>query len=109
MSQLVKNPSAMQETWVRSRGWEVPLEKVMAVHSSILAWRTHGRRSLVGYSPQGGKESDMTLGGVRERERKKKKMKPVSMLGSCFLYPELSSCQHDWLKINSSFKCDSFP
>ena len=72
MSQLVKNPSAMQETWVRSRGWEVPLEKVMAVHSSILAWRTHGRRSLVGYSPQGGKESDMTLGGVREREKKKK-------------------------------------
>lgn len=32
------------------------------------------------------------------------------MLGSCFLYPgELSSCQHDWLKINSSFKCDSLP
>ena len=45
----------------------------MAVHSSILAWRTHGRRSLVGYSPLGGKESDMTLGGVkREREREKK-------------------------------------
>lgn len=36
-------------------------------------------------------------------------MKPVSMLGSCFLSPELSSCQHDWLKINSIFKCDSFP
>ena len=31
------------------------------------------------------------------------------MLGSCFLSPELSSCQHDWLKINSIFKCDSFP
>ena len=46
----------------------------MAVHSCILAWRTHGRRSLVGYSPLGGKESDMTLGGVkRERERGKKK------------------------------------
>ena len=36
-------------------------------------------------------------------------MKPVSMLGSCFLSPELSSCQHHWLKINSVFKCDSFP
>ena len=46
----------------------------MAVHSSSLAWRTHGRRSLVGYSPLGGKESDMTLGGVkREREREKKR------------------------------------
>ena len=33
--------------------WEEPLEKEMATHSSILAWRTHGRRSLVGYSPQG--------------------------------------------------------
>ena len=37
--QLVKNPPAIQETWVRSLGWEVPLEKGMAAHSSILAWR----------------------------------------------------------------------
>ena len=34
-----KNPPAMQETWVRSLGWEDPLEKGMATHSSILAWR----------------------------------------------------------------------
>ena len=34
-----KNLSAMQETWVRSLGWEDPLEKGMAIHSSILAWR----------------------------------------------------------------------
>ena len=40
MAQLVKNPPAMQETWVRSLGWEDPLEKGMATHSSILAWRT---------------------------------------------------------------------
>ena len=39
MTQLVKNPSAMQETWVRSLGWEDPLEKGKATHSSILAWR----------------------------------------------------------------------
>ena len=31
--------SAMQETWVRSLGWEDPLEKEMAAHSSILAWK----------------------------------------------------------------------
>ena len=39
VAQLVKNPSAMQETGVRSLGWEDPLEKGMATHSSILAWR----------------------------------------------------------------------
>ena len=39
MAQIVKNPLAMQETWVRSLGWEDPLEESMATHSSILAWR----------------------------------------------------------------------
>ena len=39
MVQLVKNPPAVQETWVRSLGWEDPLEKGKATHSSILAWR----------------------------------------------------------------------
>ena len=39
MTQLVKNLSAMRESWVRSLGWEDPLEKRMATHSSILAWR----------------------------------------------------------------------
>ena len=35
---MAKNPSAMQETWVRPLGWEDPLEKEMAAYSSILAW-----------------------------------------------------------------------
>ena len=39
MGQLVKNLLAMWETWVRSLGWEDPLEKGKATHSSILAWR----------------------------------------------------------------------
>ena len=39
MAQLVKNPPAMRETWVRSLGWEDPLEKKMATRYSILAWR----------------------------------------------------------------------
>ena len=38
VAQLVKNLPAMQRTWVRSLGWEDPLEKGKAVHSSILAW-----------------------------------------------------------------------
>ena len=42
VAQLVKNPPAMRETWVRSLGWEDPLEKGTATHSSILAWRTPG-------------------------------------------------------------------
>ena len=39
VAQLVKNLPAMQETRVRSLGWEDPLEKEMATHSSTLAWR----------------------------------------------------------------------
>ena len=39
VAQLVKNPPAMQETLVQSLGWEDPLEKGVATHSSILAWR----------------------------------------------------------------------
>ena len=39
VAQLVKNPPVIQETWVRSLGWEDPLEKGKATHSSILAWR----------------------------------------------------------------------
>ena len=39
VAQLVKNPPAMWETWIRSLGWEDPLEKGKATHSSILAWK----------------------------------------------------------------------
>ena len=39
VAQAVKRLPAMQETWVRSLGWEDPLEEGMATHSSILAWR----------------------------------------------------------------------
>ena len=60
LAQTVKRLSAMQETRVRFLGWEDPLEKEMAAHSSILAWKIHGLWSLVGYCPRGCKESDMT-------------------------------------------------
>ena len=40
MAQTEKNPPAMQETWVRSLGWEDPLEEGVATQSSILAWRS---------------------------------------------------------------------
>ena len=54
----------MQETkemWVQSLGREDTLEKEMATHSSVLAWeKSHGQRSLLGYSSWGCKESDTT-------------------------------------------------
>ena len=49
-----------KETQVWSLGWEDPLEKEMATHSSTLAWKVDGWRSLVGYSLWGRKESDTT-------------------------------------------------
>ena len=42
VAQMVKNLPAMWETWVQSLGWEEALEKGMATHSSILAWRIPG-------------------------------------------------------------------
>ena len=48
VAQLVKNPPAMQETWVQSLGWEDPLEKGKATHASILAWRITGTIQSMG-------------------------------------------------------------
>ena len=56
----VKNSPAMRETWVQSLGQEDPLEKGMATHCSILAWRIPWTEDLAGYSPWGYKELDMT-------------------------------------------------
>ena len=47
-------------TWVQSLDWEDSLEKEMATHSSILAWEIPGTEELVGYSPWGCKELDLT-------------------------------------------------
>ena len=49
------NLPAMQETQVQSLGGEDPLEKDMATHSSIPAWKSYGQRSLLGYSSLGHK------------------------------------------------------
>ena len=58
---IVKIPPAVREAWVQSPGWEDPLEKGMALPIPVfLPGEFHGQRSLAGYSPLGGKESDMT-------------------------------------------------
>ena len=67
---MVKNPPTTQETQGRSLGQEDPLEEEIATHSSIPAWKSHGQRRLVGYSPWGSqKESDMTDGLNKQQLR----------------------------------------
>ena len=57
---MVKNLSAMQETPIQSLGWEDPQEEAWQLTPVFLLGESHGPRSLVGYSPWGHKESDMT-------------------------------------------------
>ena len=60
VAQKVKNLPAMQETQIRSLGWEDPLEEGMATHSSTLAWRIPWTEQAGGYNPWGHKELDTT-------------------------------------------------
>ena len=60
MAQTVKKRPAMQETGVQSLGWEDPLEKEMATHSSILAWRIPWTEEHAGLQSMDRKELDMT-------------------------------------------------
>ena len=57
---MIKNLTAMQETWVQSLGWENPLEKGMIIHSSILAWR-------IPWTEEPGGDCDTTVHGVTNR------------------------------------------
>ena len=52
--------TAVQETWVRSLGQKDPLEKAMATHTSILAWRIPWTEEPAGLHPRSHRESDMT-------------------------------------------------
>ena len=61
VAQMVKNLPAMWETQVQSLGWEDPLEKGMAAHSSILAWRIPWIGKPGSYSPWDHKESYVTF------------------------------------------------
>ena len=54
---VVKNPPAIQETWVRSLGWEVFLEKKMATHYSILSWEIPGTEKPGGLESMVSQES----------------------------------------------------
>ena len=60
VAQMVKNPSAMWETWIWSLGWEDPLEEGVQPTPVFLPGETPGQRSLMGYSPWDHKELDIT-------------------------------------------------
>ena len=60
ITQLVKNLPAIQKTWVRSLGWGDPWRRVWQPTPVFLPGKSHRQRSLVGYSPWGHKELDMT-------------------------------------------------
>ena len=60
ITQLVKNLPAIQKTWVRSLGWGDPWRTAWQPTPVFLPGKSHRQRSLVGYSPWGHKELDMT-------------------------------------------------
>ena len=60
VTQMAKNPLAMHKTWVRSPGWEDPLDKGTATHSSILTWRVPWTEEPGGLHSWAHKESDTT-------------------------------------------------
>ena len=60
VTQTVKNLPAVQETWVQSLDWKYPLEKEMAIHSSILAWRILWTEEPGRLQPTGSQELDTT-------------------------------------------------
>ena len=66
VAQAVKNLPAMRETWVQSLGWEDPIRKGKAIHSSVLAWRIPWTEEPGGLQPWGCKGSDIT--GTEHRQ-----------------------------------------
>ena len=60
----------MQETWVQPLDWEDPLQKEMATHFSILAWKIPWKGSLAGYSPWGGKRVGLDFAIKNNKQRK---------------------------------------
>ena len=94
VTQMVKNLSAMTEIWVQSMGQEEPLEKGMATHSSILAWRIPWTKEPVGYSPWDCKELDKIeqLSTAQQDSRQERTLKNSYTTISCKVF-ELYYCK----------------
>ena len=86
VAQTVKRLSAMQETWVRSLGWEDPLEKEMAIHSRTVAWKIPwteepGRLQSMSCQSSGGGRGRRNKFGVKgQKVREKNKHQLVNGL-----------------------------
>ena len=91
VAQMVKNPPAMQKAWVRSLGWEDPLEEG---HGNPFQYscleKPHGQRSLAGYSPLGCKELDTT-----ERLSAAQGQGPYFHRTHCFSHTQQLCCDSD--------------
>ena len=95
VAQLVKNPPTMLETWVRSLGWEDPLEKGTATHFSILAWRIPWTVESKGLQRVGHYWVTFTQTIVKY-EKKQVWSKDQNFIFMCRLYHcwiELTTCQ----------------
>ena len=66
----VKNPPAMQETWMRSLHWEDPLEKKMATHPSVLAWKLPWTDEPAGVQSMGSQKSQDTTHWLKNNSKK---------------------------------------
>ena len=67
VAQKIKNPPAMQKTWVQSLGWEDPLEEDTATHPSILAWRIPWTEEPGGLQSTGRTESGLTEATLQQQ------------------------------------------
>ena len=84
---MVKNPPAMQKTWVQSLAWKDPLEKGMAIHSSVLAWEIPWTEELGGLQ-------------VTESQKNRTQLRPINKT-------TMNSTLHVGFKPESEVLCNS--
>ena len=107
VAQMVKNTTAMQKTWVRSLGWEDPVEEGMTTHSNILAWRVPiDRGAWQAAVPEVTKSrtrlSDQAQHIIRITQQRPAASLPSSWHHFCVSWPCRSpSCGHSWAQSNA--------
>ena len=110
LAQMVKCVSTMRETWVRSLGWEDPLEKEMAIHSSTIAWKIPWTEEPGRLQPMGLQSrtrlSDFTFTFKDKKKKKKKKAgkKKICRKPSTCWAGSFSSVQNSWEKEGTMIK-----
>ena len=95
VAQTVKNLPAMRETWVRSLGWEDPLEESVATHSSILAWRIPLDRGAWRATVHGVTKSQTRLSTERPKKSSLWPLRPCKIQFQ-FTSPDLAHLELQW-------------